>query len=58
MPRSGTYMTAVTQVDEELVEIIDVEKVLKEVVGGQEDVSEGIITERDHDSPAARVAGR
>lgn len=39
----GTYMTAVTQVDGELVEIIDVEKVLKEVVGGQQDVSDGII---------------
>lgn len=41
----GTYMTAVTQVDEELVEIIDVEKVLKEVVGGQEEVSEGVLEE-------------
>jgi len=39
----NSYMTAVTQVDGELVEIIDVEKVLKEVVGGKEDVSEGII---------------
>lgn len=42
-----TYMTAVSQVDDELVEIIDVEKVLKEVVGGQQDVSEGVITERE-----------
>lgn len=42
----GTYMTAVTQVDDELVEIIDVEKVLKEVVGGQDDVSDGIIQDR------------
>ncbi len=42
----GTYMTAVTQLDGELVEIIDVEKVLKEVIGGQEDVSEGIIEAR------------
>lgn len=47
----GTYMTAVTQVDEELVEIIDVEKVLKEVVGGAEDVSEGVIKARDTDLP-------
>ena len=47
----GTYMTAVTQVDNELVEIIDVEKVLKEVIGGQENVSEGIIQERQHDLP-------
>jgi two-component system chemotaxis response regulator CheV len=47
----GTYMTAVTQVDDELVEIIDVEKVLKEVVGGQEDVSEGVIEERHETQP-------
>lgn len=39
----GSYMTAVTQVEKELVEIIDVEKVLKEVIGGQEEVSDGII---------------
>ena len=45
----GTYMTAVTQVDKELVEIIDVEKVLKEVIGGQDNVSEGVIKEREHD---------
>ncbi len=38
-----SYMTAVTRVDDELVEIIDVEKVMKEVMGGQDDVSEGII---------------
>lgn len=44
----GTYMTAVTQVDDELVEIIDVEKVLKEVIGGQQNVSDGIIEQRDH----------
>ena len=47
----GTYMTAVTQVDDELVEIIDVERVLKEVVGGQEDVSEGVIEERHETQP-------
>lgn len=47
----GTYMTAVTQVEDELVEIIDVEKVLKEVGGGREDVSEGIIQERNTDIP-------
>lgn len=47
----GTYMTAVTQVEDELVEIIDVEKVLKEVVGGDEEVSEGIIEERTTDLP-------
>ena len=41
----GSYMTAVTRVDDELVEIIDVEKVLKEIVGGNETVSEGVIDE-------------
>lgn len=40
----NSYMTAVTRVDEELIEIIDVEKVLKEVIGTQDNVSEGIIT--------------
>ena len=39
----GSYMTAVTQVDNELVEIIDVEKVMKEIMGGSETVSDGII---------------
>jgi len=54
-PPKGTsessYMTAVTQVGDQLVEIIDVEKVLKEVVGGQEDVSEGVIREQIHEMP-------
>lgn len=49
----GTYMTAVTQVDGELVEIIDVEKVLKEVVGGQEEVSDGIL--QDHGEKSHHV---
>ncbi|HEB96201.1 MAG TPA: chemotaxis protein CheV [Sedimenticola thiotaurini] len=45
----GCYMTAVTQVDDELVEIIDVEKVLKEVMGDNEVISDGIIDESiDH----------
>jgi two-component system chemotaxis response regulator CheV len=39
----GSYLTAVTQVDNNLVEIIDVEKVLKEVVGGSDEVSDGVI---------------
>ncbi len=37
------YLTAVTKVDGELVEIIDVEKVLAEVVGWNEDVSQEFI---------------
>jgi len=36
----GNYLTAVTQVDHELVEIIDVEKVLSEVIGMKADISE------------------
>jgi two-component system, chemotaxis family, chemotaxis protein CheV len=41
-----SYMTAVTEIDDELVEIIDVEKVLKEVIGYNEEISEGVIDER------------
>ena len=37
------YLTAVTQIDDQLIEVIDVEKIMKEVIGGQEDVSEGLI---------------
>jgi len=39
------YLTAVTKVDGELVEILDVEKVLAEVVGWNEDVSQDLIDE-------------
>ena len=35
-----SYLTAVTRVDNKLVEIIDVEKVMSEVVGEQRDISE------------------
>jgi two-component system chemotaxis response regulator CheV len=42
----NNYMTAVTRVDDRLVEIIDVEKVLAEVVGVTDDVSEGVIDEK------------
>jgi two-component system chemotaxis response regulator CheV len=45
----GSYMTAVTRVDDELVEIIDVEKVLSEIVAISEDVSDGIIEEAEID---------
>jgi two-component system chemotaxis response regulator CheV len=38
-----SYMTAVTRIDNELVEIIDVEKVLKEVIGYNEEISEGVV---------------
>jgi len=36
----GNYLTAVTQVDGELIEVIDVEKVMKEVIGGREEASD------------------
>lgn len=35
-----TYLTAITEIDKQLVEVIDVEKVLSEVVGGPETVSQ------------------
>lgn len=41
----GTYLTAVTRVEDELVEIIDVEKVLSEVIGTNEIVSDELIEE-------------
>lgn len=48
-PPKGTdkesYLTAVTQLDNDLVEIIDVEKVMKEVIGASERISDGIIDE-------------
>lgn len=51
---AGTYMTAVTKVDDELVQIIDVEKVMKEIMGGSDTVSEGII-DTDLTSDAGRI---
>lgn len=46
-PPSGagkeSYLTAVTEFDKELIEVIDVEKVMKEVIGGQESASEEMI---------------
>ncbi|MBD1550648.1 chemotaxis protein CheV [Pseudomonas typographi] len=48
-PPKGTgrdhYLTAVTRVDERLVEIIDVEKILSEVAPMSESISAGVITE-------------
>jgi len=52
-PPSGTgkesYLTAVTEVDGELIEVIDVEKVMKEVIGGREEAAEETI---DHELSA------
>jgi len=46
-PPSGSgknsYLTAVTEVENELIEVIDVEKVMKEVIGGQESADEEAI---------------
>jgi two-component system chemotaxis response regulator CheV len=46
-PPSGTaagssYLTAVTHVDEKLVEVIDVERIMSEVVGVKEDMSQEV----------------
>lgn len=50
-PPKGTeksgYMTAVTRFDKELVEIVDVEKVLAEVVGLHENVSDSVTSTVD-----------
>ncbi|MFW5443063.1 MAG: chemotaxis protein [Methylococcaceae bacterium] len=67
-PPSGAgnqgYLTAVTEVEGELIEVIDVEKVMKEVIGGEESASDEaiddeIMGEDDHvlivdDSSVAR----
>jgi len=39
----NTYMTAITRIDDDLVEIIDVEKVMAEVIGADEAVSSDLI---------------
>jgi two-component system chemotaxis response regulator CheV len=52
----GNYLTAVTQVDNELVEIIDVEKVLSEVIGLQTQISQTMAAEVS--SAAAEPAER
>lgn len=41
-----SYMTAVTHVDKEIVEIIDVEKIMSEVIGGDEKISEEILAKK------------
>ncbi len=48
-PPSGAgkdgYLTAVTEFEEELIEVIDVEKVMKEVIGAREEASAELIDE-------------
>ncbi len=48
------YLTAVTEVDGKLVEIIDVEKILSEVSPMVEDISEGVLTEEVTQAAAAK----
>lgn len=54
--RGTSYLTAVTQVDKELVEIIDVEKVLAEVTHPNEEVSQAIAVEGTVAAAAAIAA--
>jgi two-component system chemotaxis response regulator CheV len=57
---NDNYLTAVTRVDGELVEIIDVEKVLSEVVGWADEVSQEFVQqsagEEDEYQPVVLVA--
>lgn len=48
----NNYLTAITQVNDELVEIIDVEKVLAEVSPVSEQISEGVIPTSIHAAAA------
>jgi two-component system chemotaxis response regulator CheV len=48
----GVYLTAVTKIDDKLVEIIDVEKVLSEVSPPREDVAEALVSRSAERIPA------
>ena len=48
------YLTAVTRVEDRLVEIIDVERVLAEVVPLQENISAGVVDERAQAAAVSR----
>ena len=39
----NNYMTAITRIDDEIIEVIDVEKVMSEVIGGDEAVSSELV---------------
>ena len=58
-PPKGTgrehYLTAVTRVDNQMVEIIDVEKVLAEVVPTNEKISDGVIDAETQADAVART---
>ncbi len=50
----SSYLTAVTYVNDKMVEVIDVERVLSEVVGAKEDVSQDVLDNVDHDRDTAK----
>lgn len=50
----GSYLTAVTEVDNKIVEIIDVEKILSEVSPMQEEIPEAVIHKETVQSASAR----
>ncbi len=52
--QAQSYMTAVSKVDNELVEIIDVEKVMAEVIGVNREVSADITESVENDNAAVR----
>lgn len=58
-PPKGTggnsFMTAVTHVDEKLVEIVDVEKVLAEVVGVKEEISDALVEEGSNQAQESKL---
>ncbi|MGA7800107.1 MAG: chemotaxis protein CheV [Gammaproteobacteria bacterium] len=51
----NSYMTAVTKLDKELVEIIDVEKVLAEVIGSDEELSGELLAGSDRETDVPRL---
>jgi len=49
-----SYLTAVTRVDEQLVEILDVEKIMAEIVGQTVEVSEDIKNDHEDDRASSK----
>ena len=50
---AASYLTAVTHVDKELVEIIDVERVFADIMGLNEEVDAGVLDSADEDLAAS-----
>jgi len=50
----SSYLTAVTYINEKMVEVIDVERVLAEVIGAKEHVSQEILENADVDSSSEK----